>query len=384
MLEKCLQSQSISKNIIFPLLVSEGFIIDSRTDPRSVSVVAAATRYGWSASQDLERVWSEADILAAEPGRKHVSVSSRADTSTWFPVGKRPHECIFASTGTAEQRSKAEAGRIRPRATKACSSENFDSWSSHPSHPESRSQDDKRKLLGRALAKESGRPEEYFLFLHDAEYDHDTEVQAVDDTIESIRGVLSEFEGTADDSVFKRLRTRTPSRKTRLTRRVFCSRRNFTKHNPVTVETPAVVATTPILTQTRPVESKLVPVYTWGVTFNGEDGGIIDGTTAKKSRIVETILRVGARVGIRASERSCKDKSTRQRRERFVQKFRQTQRVREHIHQNIPVLELPTTQPLVCELQGKKEAICFETFESFIIENEVQPDINVGLQFPLI
>jgi hypothetical protein len=63
-------------------------------------------------------------------------------------------------------------------------------------------------LLGRALAKESGRPEEYFLFLHDAEYDHDTEVQAVDDTIESIRGVLSEFEGTADDSVFKRLRTR--------------------------------------------------------------------------------------------------------------------------------------------------------------------------------
>jgi hypothetical protein len=64
---------------------------------QGVSVVAAATRYGWSASQDLERVWSEADILAAEPGRKHVSVSSRADTSTWFPVGKRPHECVRGS-----------------------------------------------------------------------------------------------------------------------------------------------------------------------------------------------------------------------------------------------------------------------------------------------
>jgi hypothetical protein len=35
----------------------------------------------------VERVWREANILAVEPGRKHVSVSSRAETFTWFPVG---------------------------------------------------------------------------------------------------------------------------------------------------------------------------------------------------------------------------------------------------------------------------------------------------------
>jgi hypothetical protein len=54
----------------------------------------------------------------------------------------------------------------------------------------SRNQDDKRKLLARALSKELGRPDEYFLSLHDAEYDHDTEVQAIEDTLESIRTIF--------------------------------------------------------------------------------------------------------------------------------------------------------------------------------------------------
>jgi hypothetical protein len=58
-----------------------------------VIVVTAVTRYGWSASQDVERVWQEADILAAELGRKHGFVSSWEDTFTWFPVGRRPPVC---------------------------------------------------------------------------------------------------------------------------------------------------------------------------------------------------------------------------------------------------------------------------------------------------
>ncbi|KAJ3634561.1 hypothetical protein MTP99_007513 [Tenebrio molitor] len=43
--------------------------------------------------------------------------------------------------------------------------------------------------------------------------------------------------------------------------------------NPVSVEAPPVVATAPIFVQTQPqsAESKLVPIHTWGVTFNGEE-----------------------------------------------------------------------------------------------------------------
>jgi hypothetical protein len=65
-----------------------------------------------------------------------------------------------------------------------------------------------KHLLADELTYELGRPEEYFLSLHDAEYDHDTEVQAIEDTLESIRAILAEFEGTAEDMIFKRLRTR--------------------------------------------------------------------------------------------------------------------------------------------------------------------------------
>jgi hypothetical protein len=57
--------------------------------------VTAVTRYGWSASQDVERVWREADILAAELGWKHGFVSSWADTSTWFPVGRRETPSVY-------------------------------------------------------------------------------------------------------------------------------------------------------------------------------------------------------------------------------------------------------------------------------------------------
>jgi hypothetical protein len=158
----------------------------------------------------------------------------------------------------------------------------------------SRNQDDKRKLLGRALSKELGRPEEYFLSLHDAEYDHDTEVQAIEDTLESIRAILAEFEGTAEDMIFKRLRTLTHLsfriRRKRLQQDAEYRNEAYAtcllleadlqekaaEASPVTVEAPPVVATTPIYVHphVRSPEPKLVPIHTWGVSFNGEEKGM--------------------------------------------------------------------------------------------------------------
>jgi hypothetical protein len=159
----------------------------------------------------------------------------------------------------------------------------------------SRNQDDKRKLLARALSKELGRPDEYFLSLHDAEYDHDTEVQAIEDTLESIRTILTEFEGTAEDMIFKRLKTRLTHlsfRIRRMRRERDAEYRNeayatcllleadlhdkAAEASPVTVEAPPVVATTPIYVHphARSPEPKLVPIHTWGVSFNGEENGM--------------------------------------------------------------------------------------------------------------
>jgi hypothetical protein len=140
----------------------------------------------------------------------------------------------------------------------------------------SRNQDDKRKLLARALSKELGRPDEYFLSLHDAEYDHDTEVQAIEDTLESIRTILTEFEGTAEDMIFKRLKTRLTHlsfRIRRMRRERDAEYRNeayatcllleadlhdkAAEASPVTVEAPPVVATTPFTcTLTRDLRNR--------------------------------------------------------------------------------------------------------------------------------
>ncbi|KAH0816595.1 hypothetical protein GEV33_006196 [Tenebrio molitor] len=70
--------------------------MDYDARPRPMRGINRPHRYGWSASQDVERVWREADILAAELGWKHGFVSSWADTSTWFPWAGDP-QCVRGS-----------------------------------------------------------------------------------------------------------------------------------------------------------------------------------------------------------------------------------------------------------------------------------------------
>lgn len=63
---------------------------------------------------------------------------------------------------------------------------------------------DKRKMLGRLLAKERGRDVVY----QDPEFNYESEKTAITETLENIKTLVQEFEGPATDSMFVRLNSR--------------------------------------------------------------------------------------------------------------------------------------------------------------------------------
>lgn len=62
----------------------------------------------------------------------------------------------------------------------------------------------RRKILARALDKERDREIPW----EDPNYDFDTEVASINNSIDSVRAVISEFDGPDTDSAFKRAKSR--------------------------------------------------------------------------------------------------------------------------------------------------------------------------------
>lgn len=63
----------------------------------------------------------------------------------------------------------------------------------------------KRKMLARLFERDRDRVN---IVLEDPEYNFDNERRVIDETIESIKNVISEFEGPESDSTYKRIRSR--------------------------------------------------------------------------------------------------------------------------------------------------------------------------------
>lgn len=144
---------------------------------------------------------------------------------------------------------------------------------------------EKRKILGRALIKEKGRD----IVLEDPAFDFDTERAALDETLESIRSLVSDFVGPPTDSMYLRLRSRlvhATNRAKRLKPGGDPEKVNYMDeayatclHLEAELEDHIVVDRDAILVQPAPVNpptvitvpspNKTVPIYKWDVKFDG-------------------------------------------------------------------------------------------------------------------
>ena len=154
-----------------------------------------------------------------------------------------------------------------------------------------------RKILQRSIDKDYLRPADYFLTLNDPKYSHTSEPEAITSTIVSIKELLSDFEGTTSDSLFKRLKTRITHITFRILRfkvpdeeaEVATDFKNETYASCLGLEaelfervvdessqsppiTPTV--THPLVLPPPISEPKSIPIYKWGVTFSGESSGM--------------------------------------------------------------------------------------------------------------
>lgn len=150
----------------------------------------------------------------------------------------------------------------------------------------------RRKILSRCLEREKGRD----LDLSDPEYNYEAETQCINRSIESIRTLVSEFEGPETDSAFKRIKSRLIHVTLRVQRiripeedpapvRIFknenyatCLELEADLHERVTIPSNnSDTVTQPQNTSVAPRQSEVVlplpkniPIYKWGVTFDGE------------------------------------------------------------------------------------------------------------------
>ena len=159
-----------------------------------------------------------------------------------------------------------------------------------------RSQDDKRKILARLLEKE--RKAGHFKISVDPNFNFDSEKDCINSTLESIKSLISEFEGPTSDSLYKRLTSRLAHITYRVQRmpieegnaqsdlhRVFKNESYATclqleaeleerveKTNPLTNFNTSEPNAVPV--QSMPVvvscPAKSMPVYKLGLQFNGD------------------------------------------------------------------------------------------------------------------
>lgn len=158
----------------------------------------------------------------------------------------------------------------------------------------SRSQQDKRKILSRLLEKERVRSGS-LIDLDNYEFNFDVEQQAITKTLDSIRNLIADFEGTSSDSLFLRIKSRIAHVTGRIMRMpvvgdeagaltVFknesyatCLELDADLHERVrpvapnedlnqTVNSPTIHMPAPVVMCT----SKSIPISQWGVKFNGD------------------------------------------------------------------------------------------------------------------
>lgn len=155
-----------------------------------------------------------------------------------------------------------------------------------------RDKDEKRKILGRLLAKERGRALDY----SDPDFDYESEKQAITETLESIRLQIVDFEGPSTDSMFLRLNSRLIHITGRVQRLVVdagndeavtfknesyatCIGLEAELYERVTKKdvqaTDVAPVQTPLVVQTSQ-PNRSTPVHKWGVKFDGigKDGGV--------------------------------------------------------------------------------------------------------------
>lgn len=150
----------------------------------------------------------------------------------------------------------------------------------------------RRKILTRCLEREKGRA----LELSDPEYDYEAETQRINRSLESIRTLIAEFDGPETDSSYKRIKSRLVHVMLRVQRiripdedpapvKVFknesyatCLELDADLHEKVQVPSaspnisPEAPPVSTVIQQSEMLSpfSKNVPIYKWGVTFDGE------------------------------------------------------------------------------------------------------------------
>lgn len=157
-----------------------------------------------------------------------------------------------------------------------------------------RSQDDKRKILARLLERERV---ERLDNLVDPDFNFDSETEVINSTLESIKSLISEFEGPTSDSLYKRLKSRLAHITGRVQRipkngddaqsalqvsfknesYATCLQLDAELHERVKTENPSInlVTSEPSACfQNTPVvvscSANSMPVYKLGVQFDGE------------------------------------------------------------------------------------------------------------------
>lgn len=150
----------------------------------------------------------------------------------------------------------------------------------------------RRKILARCLERDKGRE----LELVDPEYNYETEKRCINYSLESIRALVAEFDGPETDSSYKRIKSRLIHGTLRVQRikipeddpapvKIYknetyanCLEIEADLHEKVKISTPladAAPQAQPVPTVVRQSDtlvpfSKNIPIYKWGVTFDGE------------------------------------------------------------------------------------------------------------------
>lgn len=158
----------------------------------------------------------------------------------------------------------------------------------------SRSQQDKRKILNRLLEKERVKPGS-LIDLKNYEFDFDVEQEAITKTLDSVKNLIADFEGTSSDSTFLRVKSRIAHVTGRVMRipvvgdeakaltdfknesYATCLELEADLHERVrpvvpnddldqTVNSPIIHMPAPVVT----CASKSIPISQWGVKFSGD------------------------------------------------------------------------------------------------------------------
>lgn len=154
----------------------------------------------------------------------------------------------------------------------------------------------RRKILTRALEKEKHRA----VVWEDPNYDFDSEVEAIGKTVNSLKTIIADFEGPESDSTVKRVKTRLAHVIGRIQRIKIpdedaddvttykneayanCLEMEAELYEHITnvpgtimlpIANPPATNVNPTLT--APVNAKTVPVYKWGINFDGESKNVI-------------------------------------------------------------------------------------------------------------